>query len=159
VETVEAVLRAPGDLEDVVGLTDLPVGQRGTDPGLAQVVPGGLDEEAAGEAGAGLGDRTARLARAGLVQRGDESEPSRQLAGSLEAAEVADLEMQHERRERLDAAEAAQPGDGRPVLRLGRRSLYDGVILEGARFDGFSQVDDWVPQRLVTATGPNPLPR
>ena len=40
-----------------------------------------------------------------------------------------------------------------------RRSLYDGVILEGARFDGFSHVDDWVPQRLVTATGPNPLPR
>ena len=40
-----------------------------------------------------------------------------------------------------------------------RRSLYDGVILEGARFDGFNHVDDWVPQRLVTATGPNPLPR
>jgi predicted metalloenzyme YecM len=40
-----------------------------------------------------------------------------------------------------------------------RRSLYDGVILEGTRFDGFSHVDGWVPQRLVTATGPNPLPR
>jgi predicted metalloenzyme YecM len=39
------------------------------------------------------------------------------------------------------------------------RSLYDGVILEGQLFDGFSHVDDWVPQRLVTATGPNPLPR
>jgi hypothetical protein len=37
--------------------------------------------------------------------------------------------------------------------------LYDGVILEAARFDGFNHVDDWVPQRLVTATGPNPLPR
>jgi hypothetical protein len=34
-----------------------------------------------------------------------------------------------------------------------RRSLYDGVILQGARFDGFSHVDDWMPQRLVTATG------
>jgi predicted metalloenzyme YecM len=40
-----------------------------------------------------------------------------------------------------------------------RRSLYDGVILDGGRFEGFSHVDDWVPQRLVTATGPNPLPR
>jgi hypothetical protein len=40
-----------------------------------------------------------------------------------------------------------------------RRSLYDGVLLQGARFDGFNHVDDWVPQRLVTATGPNPLPR
>ena len=41
-----------------------------------------------------------------------------------------------------------------------RRSLHDGVLLQGARrFEGFSHVDDWVPQRLVTATGPNPLPR
>jgi hypothetical protein len=40
-----------------------------------------------------------------------------------------------------------------------RRSLQDGVILDGGRFDGFSHIDDWVPQRLVTATGPNPLPR
>jgi predicted metalloenzyme YecM len=40
-----------------------------------------------------------------------------------------------------------------------RVSLHDGVILQGARFDGISHVEDWVPQRLVTATGPNPLPR
>ena len=39
------------------------------------------------------------------------------------------------------------------------RFLHDGVILQGARFDGFRHVDEWVPQRLVTATGPNPLPR
>ena len=25
--------------------------------------------------------------------------------------------------------------------------------------EGFHHVEDWVPQRLVTATGPNPLPR
>jgi predicted metalloenzyme YecM len=40
-----------------------------------------------------------------------------------------------------------------------RRSLYDVSVLEGATFDGFVHVDDWVPQSLVTATGPNPLPR
>jgi predicted metalloenzyme YecM len=40
-----------------------------------------------------------------------------------------------------------------------RHSLRDGVALSGVRFDGFRHVDDWVPQRLVTATGPNPLPR
>ena len=44
-------------------------------------------------------------------------------------------------------------------MKFYRRSLYDGVVLEGAGFDGFSHVDDWVPQRLVTATGPNPLLR
>jgi predicted metalloenzyme YecM len=40
-----------------------------------------------------------------------------------------------------------------------RRSFFDVCIDEGAIFDGFVHVDDWVPQRLVTATGPNPLPR
>jgi predicted metalloenzyme YecM len=40
------------------------------------------------------------------------------------------------------------------------RSLCDGIVLQqGATFEGFVHVDDWVPQRLVTATGPNPLPR
>jgi hypothetical protein len=33
------------------------------------------------------------------------------------------------------------------------------IELEGGTFDGIPHVDDRVPQRLVTATGPNPLPR
>ena len=39
------------------------------------------------------------------------------------------------------------------------RSFF-GVVedVEGP-FEGFKHVDDWVPQNLVTATGPNPLPR
>jgi hypothetical protein len=41
-----------------------------------------------------------------------------------------------------------------------RLSLRASVELDGYQFeDGFHHVDDWVPQRLVTATGPNPLPR
>jgi predicted metalloenzyme YecM len=40
-----------------------------------------------------------------------------------------------------------------------QRSLRDACELEGLRFDGFQHVDDWVPQQLVTATGPNPPPR
>ena len=40
-----------------------------------------------------------------------------------------------------------------------RRSFFDVVEDEEGPFDGFKHVDDWVPQRLVTATGPNPLPR
>ena len=44
-------------------------------------------------------------------------------------------------------------------VKFHRRSLYDVVVLQGATFDGFVHVDDWVPQRLVTATGPDPLPR
>ena len=40
-----------------------------------------------------------------------------------------------------------------------RRSFFDVVEDEEGRFEGFTHVDDWVPQQLVTATGPNPLPR
>jgi hypothetical protein len=41
-----------------------------------------------------------------------------------------------------------------------RLSLKASVELHDGPFgDGFHHVDDWVPQRLVTATGPNPLPR
>ena len=40
-----------------------------------------------------------------------------------------------------------------------RWSLYDVCVREGATFDRFVHVDDWFPQRFVTATGPNPLPR
>ena len=40
-----------------------------------------------------------------------------------------------------------------------RRGFFDVVEEEEGRFEDFRHVDDWVPQRLVTATGPNPLPR
>jgi predicted metalloenzyme YecM len=40
-----------------------------------------------------------------------------------------------------------------------RRSFFDVVKDEVGRLDGFHHVDGWVPQRLITANGPNPLPR
>ena len=41
-----------------------------------------------------------------------------------------------------------------------RLSLQASVeLFEGPFIDGFHHVDDWIPQRLVTATGPNPLAR
>jgi hypothetical protein len=40
-----------------------------------------------------------------------------------------------------------------------RDSLRAGIEFQGGRFDGFQHVDDWVPQRLLTATGPNSRPR
>ncbi|WP_188113413.1 VOC family protein [Nocardioides humilatus] len=41
-----------------------------------------------------------------------------------------------------------------------RLSLRASVEIDGGAFeDGFHHVDGWVPQQLVTATGPNPLPR
>jgi hypothetical protein len=44
-------------------------------------------------------------------------------------------------------------------VKFHQRSLREEVELKGARFDGFHHVEGWVPQQLVTATGPNPLPR
>ena len=41
-----------------------------------------------------------------------------------------------------------------------RLSLQASVeLFEGPIDKGFQHVEDWVPQQLVTATGPNPLPR
>ena len=41
-----------------------------------------------------------------------------------------------------------------------RHSLRDSVEQDAGPFkEGFRHVEEWVPQRLVTATGPNPLPR
>jgi predicted metalloenzyme YecM len=40
-----------------------------------------------------------------------------------------------------------------------RRSFFDVVEDEQGVFEGFTHVDDWAPQQLFTATGPNPLPR
>lgn len=40
-----------------------------------------------------------------------------------------------------------------------RRSFIEVVQDAEGPFEGFVHVDDWVPQRIVTATGPNPLPR
>jgi hypothetical protein len=45
-------------------------------------------------------------------------------------------------------------------VKFDRLSLRASVkLFEGPFEDGFHLVDDWVPQRRVTATRPNPLPR
>jgi predicted metalloenzyme YecM len=44
-------------------------------------------------------------------------------------------------------------------VKFHRRSRRAAVELEGRTFEGVPQVADRVPQPLVTATGPNPLPR
>ena len=40
-----------------------------------------------------------------------------------------------------------------------RRSFFDVLEDEEGQFEGFVHVEGWVPQRLVTATMRNPLPR
>src|SRR5688572_22812073 len=67
---VQALLRAPGDRDRVGGLAVLAVAQRAADGGPLAVVPGGLDQQPAGVARAGLGDRAeASLLAAGVLRR------------------------------------------------------------------------------------------
>ena len=119
-DAVQAVLRAPGDLKDVVGDAVVAGGERDADARGAQVVPGGLDEDASGVPGAGLGDRAVGIGFAGLLARGDEPQPGAQLHGARKALKVADLQDDDQRGERVDAAERAQPADDRPELRVAR---------------------------------------
>lgn len=44
-------------------------------------------------------------------------------------------------------------------VKFHRRPLRAVIELQGGTFDGIHHVDGWIPQRLITATGPNPLPR
>src|SRR5439155_17320195 len=84
----------------------------------ALVVPGGLDQQPARVLGAGLRDRTGARALARLVERGNEPDPGGQLRRAGEALPVADLDVERERAQRVDAAEAAQAGDGGAELVL-----------------------------------------
>ena len=86
----------------------------------AAVVPGGLDQQPAGVPEPDLVIAPWRRLLAGAVLGRDEAEVAHQLPGAREALEVADLGAQPDRRERVDAAQAAQPGD-----RLGPRRVGD----------------------------------
>jgi predicted metalloenzyme YecM len=44
-------------------------------------------------------------------------------------------------------------------VKFHQRPLREVVELQGGMFDGIRHVEGWVPQRLVTATRANPLPR
>jgi hypothetical protein len=54
---MQALLGVVSDLQNVVGLTVLAVGQGRADPWLPGVLPGGLDQQPARERRPGLGDR------------------------------------------------------------------------------------------------------
>src|SRR6185312_17458643 len=66
------------------------------------VMPRGLDEDAPRVAVAGLGDAAAPLLAAAGALAGDQTQVGHQLAGVLEALEVADLGDQGHRRQRVD---------------------------------------------------------
>ena len=112
------------------------------------VVPGGLDQQAAGVPVAGLGDVTAvSLIAGGVLARG-QAEEAHQLARRCEAAEVADLGEQPERGVGRDAAKTPQPRH-RVRPRLARRDLIELVIEDGDLRVEAVEVAEHVLQRAL----------
>jgi hypothetical protein len=68
VDAMDSLLRGVGDLHDMLGLSLLTVLKGRADPWFASVMPRGLDQQPAGEAGSGLGDRSLARAFPRLVQ-------------------------------------------------------------------------------------------
>ena len=135
-EAVQAPLRLPGDRAALGGLAVLAALER-----LAPR-PGSCGSArrprpaAGGRAWSRLGDRALAAGLAARVLGGHEPEVAHQLPARCEAGEVADLGAQPDRGERVDPAQAAQPGDGlRPTASRARarRSCASSVVAADAR--------------------------
>ena len=108
---VQPALRVPGDVDDLGCVPALAALERLADDRAAAVVVGGLDQQPPGVGGAGLGDRPEPALAAGGVLGRDDPEVGGELVGMIEALPLADLRAQPERGERVDPAQAPQPGD------------------------------------------------
>src|SRR5262252_10156157 len=122
VAPMQPLLRPPRLPDDLIGLRLAPARQRAADRGAMAIVPGGLDEDPARVRIAGFRQRTPPVGLAGGVLARHQPQVGHELPGPAEALEVHDLGHEHHRRERADAAEAAQPPDGVPI----RRRLREG---------------------------------
>ena len=129
---VEAPLRRPADRDRGRRLAALALLERPPRAGAVAVVPGRLDQQPAGVARAGLGDRPlpAPLASRGLGRH--QPDVAHQPAGAGEATEVADLGAEPDRRQRVDAAQAAQAGDLALAGRAGDRRRDQSLELRPA---------------------------
>jgi len=120
---VQAPLRTPGDLDHARVLALLTASECDPDVRLGAVMVGGLDQQPAGMAGAGLGDRALTALLVGGALGGNDAEEAREQLRRCEAPEVADLRAQAGRGERVDSAETAQTGDHLCVAAGGDRPL------------------------------------
>jgi len=122
VAAVEPLLGFPGVGDDLRGLA-LPAGYyRFALPRRVAVVPGSLDQGAASVGVAGLGDAASSLLAAARAFAGDEADEGHELAGVLEASEVADL------RDEDDGGEGVPLDRGPEGLALGGGGK---VLVEG----------------------------
>jgi len=119
VAAVEAVLGAIGDGDDALGLPLAAAFERKADGGPVAIVPSGLDEETADMVVAGAGDRASSTGLSARVFAGDEAEVAHEGPRRTEAPEVVKLGDEAYGGYGVNAAEAAEPGDGFLVRFLG----------------------------------------
>src|SRR5207245_7069619 len=115
---VEALLAAPGALDNHRVLATVAAGELVADLRPPTRVPRRFDQEAAYMAVADLGDRALPTVLAGGMLGRDEPDERHQLLGACEAAEVTDLGDERKRGQRVDAAQTTQPSDELPPWSL-----------------------------------------
>ncbi len=122
------------------------------DPRFAGVVPGGLDQQSAGELDPVFVIDPCRSLSPDCERDGVSPSQLPTRVGFLEPCPVgAELEVDRERGERVHAAERAQPGDGRPPRRVGREladPLGEHLLAGGQPVHARDQVR---PRQLLTS--------
>jgi hypothetical protein len=146
-ELVQTVLSLPRVSDHVRRLTTPTFLEIDADGGPVSVLPGGLHQNVATPAVAGLGDGPLVLAIAGRVLARDEAKLGHELSRALKASPVANLGSQGHRGERVDATEAAQAVDD-GLVGSAERELLDLLV------EVISATDLVVEQREILTEHP-----
>jgi hypothetical protein len=137
-DVVQPSLGLPGDLDDVGRLSVLAAAERLSLRRCAAIVPRSLDQQPAGVPGPGLADGALPAFLAAGVLGWGQAEVAHQLPGLGEPLELGDLGAEPDRRERVDPAQAAQPGDRLLPRRAGDQlgdDLLERVAADHDRVD------------------------
>ena len=113
IAAVQSLLCSPGMGDGRGRRALLSVLQGASDEGVMAIVPRGFHENTAQMRIARLGDRAARRLRAAGVLGGNQTDEGHQPRRGGKTARVAELGGDGERRQIVDAAEAAEPLDAR----------------------------------------------
>jgi hypothetical protein len=90
----ETMLGLDGDRDDLGGLSLTAALEDEVGIGVVAIVPGGLDEDAAGVSVSGLGDGSSSLPFPRGVLGGDEAEVGHESSGRTEAPDIVDFAQQ-----------------------------------------------------------------
>src|SRR2546421_2850786 len=109
VAAMQALLGPPRLAEDFLGLPLTAARQRAAQRGPVPIVPGGLDQDPPRVTVAGLGQRAAAPGLARRILARHKPKVRHEFARPAEALKVHDLGHEDDGRQRVDAAEAAEP--------------------------------------------------